>query len=440
MPLYSEQSEQAVLGSMMTHPESVVDIVLDTLTEHDFFVPSHKIVFEAIRGLFKSKQAIDLITVHSWLKDRHLDKEAGSPGTESTCIAACISYLSVETHIKIVKEKSVLRSLQQACIEIAQEISNGEKEASEVLDGAERRFTAVSLPDNGRQVPFAITAESVLMDALSWSDGPRVLRGLDTGISTLNEMTTGWAPGDFIVVAARPGKGKTALLLLHILTLLKWGIPVQVISLEMSQSQLIIRLAAMHCNLALQHIRHGRMSNDERNNLGKAMDQIKAWPLFIDDNSHQNIDRIRSKIRRAKRNQKIEAVFLDYAGLVDPVDRRQKRIEYMPDVSRAFKGIARELEIPFMVAAQLNRFAADVEPQEQHIADTDALGRDADMVMLLHELPEGTEKQGANIPYNLLLTKQRSGPTGKIPIIYSSWRALFYEEEKKPVTRVSEED
>lgn len=430
LPLYSKEAEQSVLGAMMTHPEDVIDLVTDGLYEDDFFIEANKTIFQAIKNIYKANKHVDMLTVHDWLKVRGKDEEVGSPGTLAECVTNLVSHANVGTYIKIVRENAVMRTLQNVCVEIVQEISNGDKEAEEILDGAERRFTSVTLPDNGRVVPFGEDAEKAIAEALAWSQCERTLRGLDTGLPSLNEMTTGWRTCDFIVIGARPGKGKTALMLKFILSLLMNDIPVQMFSLEMNKNQLILRLAAMHCGLALQHVRHGRMSQIDQTKLREASETIMKWPLYIDDETHQNIDRIRSKMRRAKRKHNVQAIFIDYIGLIEPLDRKENRRDYVADISRALKGMAKELQLPVIAAAQLNRYGAEGEPQEHHIADSDAIARDADMVMLLHELPEGTEKQGANIPYNLLLTKQRSGPTGKIPIIYSSWRALFYEEEK----------
>lgn len=429
-PLYNAQAEQAVLGSMLAHPDEVIDNVMDALRREDFFVPAHQEVFTAIYEVHKEKGAVDITTIHDWLAIRHLAETIGGYGLLAELAANIVTHLNVASHVLIVRQKSILRAVQKGCVDIVQQISNGEKDADEILDEASRIITAIGISQETASQPFAIEAENVLKEALSWSLVQRPMRGFDTGFEKLNELTTGWMPGDFVVLGARPGKGKTALMLVFVMVLCRLGYAVQMFSLEMGKPQLIIRLAAMHCGISLQNLRHGRLSESEIPKLQFAMEEIKAWPLYIEDDPHQNMDRIRSKMRQGKRKNGIQVAFIDYIGLIEPFDRRQERKEYIPDISRGIKNTAKELQIPIIVAAQLNRYAAEGEPQEHHIADSDAIARDADMVMLLHENPAGEAKDGPNIPYNLILTKQRNGPTDKVPLMYSSWRALFMETKK----------
>ena len=428
--LFSEEAEKAVLGSMLSHPEEVIDVVLDTLKKEDFFVPSHQEVFDAIKTVFKSNQSVDIMTVHQWLKDRHLDEMVGSPGILAEIGASFVSHLNAGTHIKIVKGKSTLRHLQNACLEIMQEVSDGEKEPNDILDGAERRLMGVATNETPSLQMFRDEADRAISEALAWTTEDRALRGITTGFTQLDELTAGWCPGEFIAVAGRAKKGKTAMLLKFAYEMMKVGKPAIFFSMEMSKIDLIHRLICMHASASLLNLRRGRMSEYEVASLNKIREEVKAWPLIIEDDTHQTMDQIRSKVRRAKRKFGIEAAFLDYIALVKAPEGKKERHEVIAEISRTIKGTAKETQIPFIAAAQLNRNAAEGRPMAHQLAESDAIGRDVDKLILLHDNPDGTQNPGANIPYDVILEYQRSGPTGDIRAIYSSWRALFYEEQK----------
>jgi replicative DNA helicase len=266
------------------------------------------------------------------------------------------------------------------------------------------------------------------------------LQGLPTGFHKLDELTAGWKPGEMIVLAARPGQGKTALALTFARHALdqrydeaadawrKPGYAVGMFSLEMTNEQLMLRLLASYGSESLQHIRAGQLDEHAMQKLRMVAGDMREWPLYLDDSSFLTINQLRGKARRMKDRYKIELLVIDYLQLLrsDSAQAKDNRQNEVAEISRGIKALAKELEIPIIILAQLNRRSEEgkTEPALHNLRESGAIEQDADVVLLLHR-PEaekdedGNEKQaGLIIPYSLNIAKQRNGPTDRLDILF----------------------
>ena len=436
-PLYSAEAEKAVLASMLAQPDMVMYQVMEKLVRVDFFVPAHQEIFEALKDLHLRQHAIDIMTVHQYLVDRKLDEVVGSPGILAELGASLISHLNVGTHIELVKDKSLLRHLQQACINIVQEIADQPHAVEGILDRAETEVFKVT--DMGL-TQSTVPARDELAKALEMIERFRArqgkLNGIPTGFSQLNQMTTGWQPGDMVVLAARPGVGKTALALTfarHAMTerydekrdaWVKPGYGVGLFSLEMTNAQLMLRLLASVAGEDLKRIRTGELDDFAMEKLRHISEDMKQWPLYLDDSSHLTINQLRGKARRMKQRYDIDLLIIDYLQLLhsESAQAKENRQNEVAEISRGIKALAKDLSIPIIVLAQLNRRAEEgkTEPALHNLRESGAIEQDADMVLMLHRKEEEDgAAPSATRDYSLIIAKQRSGPTGKIDVRFN---------------------
>ncbi len=448
-PLYSAEAEQAVLGSMIARPEVVIAQVNERLREADFFVPAHRTLFTAVNTLHDNQSAIDITTLHQHLTDQKLADAVGSPGIIAQVVAGVPSHLNVGTYINIVREKSVLRSLQEACAAIAQQIAEGTDGAAAVLDQAEQAIFQIT---NTGLVNTTVAAKDEIARAVEMVEQFQKHRGqlfgIPTGFRRLNEMTTGWQKGDMIVLAARPGVGKTALALTfarHALDArydkeldawVKPGHAVGFFSLEMTNEQLMLRLLASYSNESLQKIRQGELDEQALKKLQMVGEDMKEWPLVLDDSSYLTIHQLRGKARRMKDLYKIELLIVDYLQLLrsESEQARDNRQNEVAEISRGIKALAKELEIPIIVLAQLNRRSEEgkTEPALHNLRESGAIEQDADVVLLLHRPESGSDEDGGerptgafSVPYSLNIAKQRNGPTDKLDLLFHPYYTRF---------------
>jgi replicative DNA helicase len=439
--LYSAEAEKAVLGCMMAQPAEVINDATVALTKEDFFVPAHQEIFGAMREMYNSSQAIDVMTIHQWLTDRKLAEAVGSPGILAELLVGFATHLNVGSYIQIVKDKSLLRCLQLACSTIVQDIVDMPDSVPSVLDRAESAIFQVT---NQGLTNSTVSAREEIDRALAlienFQNRKGHLHGLPTGFHKLDEMTAGWKAGEMIVLAARPGQGKTALALTFARHALdqrydeasdswkKPGHPVGMFSLEMTNEQLMLRLLAAYGSESLQRIRQGDLDEHSMQKLRLVAGDMKEWPLYLDDSSFLTINQLRGKARRMKDRFGIEMLVIDYLQLLrsESAQAKDNRQNEVAEISRGIKALAKELSIPIIILAQLNRRSeeAKAEPALHNLRESGAIEQDADVVMLLHRKEDdkdadGNERQlGPVIPYSLNIAKQRNGPTDKLDILF----------------------
>jgi len=439
--LYSAEAEKAVLGCMMAQPAEVINDATVALLKEDFFVPAHQEIFAALREMYNSTQAIDVMTIHQWLIDRKLAEAVGSPGILAELLVGFATHLNVGSYIKIVKEKSLLRCLQTACSTIVQDIADMPDSVSSVLDRAESAiFHVTNLGLTQSTVPAREEIDKAIKLIENFQNRKGHLQGLPTGFHKLDELTAGWKSGEMIVLAARPGMGKTALALTFMRHALdqrydeatdawkKPGHAVGMFSLEMTNEQLMLRLLASYGSESLGKIRSGELDEHSMQKLRMVAGDMREWPLYLDDSSFLTINQLRGKARRMKDRYKIEMLVIDYLQLLrsESAQAKDNRQNEVAEISRGIKALAKELEIPIIILAQLNRRSeeAKAEPALHNLRESGAIEQDADVVLMLHRQDpdkdeDGNERQiGPVIPYNLIIAKQRNGPTDKLDILF----------------------
>lgn len=439
--LYSAEAEKAVLGCMMAQPAEVINDATVALLKEDFFVPAHQEIFAALREMYNSSQAIDVMTIHQWLTDRKLAEAVGSPGILAELLVGFATHLNVGSYIKIVKEKSLLRCLQTACSTIVQDIADMPDSVSSVLDRAESAiFHVTNLGLTQSTVPAREEIDKAIKLIENFQNRKGHLQGLPTGFHKLDELTAGWKSGEMIVLAARPGMGKTALALTFMRHALdqrydeatdawkKPGHSVGMFSLEMTNEQLMLRLLAAYGSESLGKIRSGELDDHSMQKLRMVAGDMREWPLYLDDSSFLTINQLRGKARRMKDRYKIEMLVIDYLQLLrsESAQAKDNRQNEVAEISRGIKALAKELEIPIIILAQLNRRSEEAksEPALHNLRESGAIEQDADVVLLLHRQDpdkdeDGNERQiGPIIPYNLIIAKQRNGPTDKLDILF----------------------
>jgi replicative DNA helicase len=441
--LYSAEAEKAVLGCMMAQPEEVIDEAVFTLSKEDFFVPAHQEIFAALREMHNSQQAIDVMTIHQWLTDRKLAEAVGSPGILGELLVGFATHLNVGSYIRIVKDKGLLRCLQSACSTIVQDITDMPDSVPDVLDRAESAiFKVTNLGITQSTVPASEEIDKAIKLIETFQNRKGRLPGLQTGFHKLDEYTGGWKAGEMIVLAARPGQGKTALALTFAQHALRerydepsdaWkkpGYSVGMFSLEMTNEQLMLRLLASHAGERLQSIRQGQLDDHSLQKLRMVAGDMKEWPLFLDDSSFLTINQLRGKARRMKDRHKIDLLVIDYLQLLrsESAQAKDNRQNEVSEISRGIKALAKELSIPIIILAQLNRRSeeAKAEPALHNLRESGAIEQDADVVLLLHR-PDAEKDDDGNdnasvsreiIPYKLIIAKQRNGPTDKLDIMF----------------------
>jgi len=341
-----------------------------------------------------------------------------------------------------VKEKSLLRCLQSACATIVQDISDMPDSVASVLDRAETAiFHVTNLGLTQSTVPAREEIDKAIKLIESFQNRKGHLQGLPTGFHRLDELTAGWKSGEMIVLAARPGQGKTALALTFARRALEqrydeatdaWKKPghgVGMFSLEMTNEQLMLRLLASYGSESLSSIRSGKLDEHAMQKLRMVAADMREWPLYLDDSSFLTINQLRGKARRMKDRYNIEMLVIDYLQLLrsESAQAKDNRQNEVAEISRGIKALAKELSIPIIILAQLNRRSEEAgkgrqEPALHNLRESGAIEQDADVVMLLHRPdPEkdedGNERQvGPVIPYSLIIAKQRNGPTDKLDI------------------------
>lgn len=453
--VYSDDAEKAIIGCMISQPREVIEEAIDLpLRQDDFFVAANQIMYGLLCKMWEDGEAIEMMVIHQRLEDwkeggSSMADRLGSPGILAEYSVSFASHLNVGSYFRIVKDKSFLRKMKAATEGIQKDISEMPDSVASVVERAESAISAV-IDENiiHTEANFGMEIQEAALSIFEHADAGGGLRGLRTGFKKMDELTMGWIKGDLIIVAARPGKGKTGLMLAFIKTLVEDqfnienghydidGEAVQIFSAEMRRHELYMRLYSMKAGVGLQNILTGALSELARGKITTAQNEMARWPIKIDDTSNMDVDLLRARARRAVRKHGVKAIFVDYLQLLKsrkyPKDR-QNEVAY---VSRTLKHIAMENDVPVIALAQLNRKDAgddDIEPHIANIRDSGAIEQDADKIILLHEDKNADRviKANDNLKhYRAILAKHRNGKQGRVELDFEAWKVLFTEYEK----------
>lgn len=417
----SIEAEKSVLGGIFLKPDIFGDVV-EILHPNDFYKNGHKLIYEAMRDIYNSGTGIDPIVVVNKLKKNEKFDELVGEQLLFDIISDVPTAANIIEYAKIVKEKATLRRLGEVGTKIVELAYEGYEEVDNILDKAEGMIFKISENVDSKDLVSlkdVIAQEFVRLEKVYQNKG--VATGISSGFSDFDQMTSGFHPSDLIILAARPAMGKTAFALnLALNAAMKSKKGVLLFSLEMSSSQLLQRLLSIEAGIGLQKIRNGFLDPDDWGKLGIASMKLSNSEINIADLPNVNVLEIRAIARRLKAAGKLDMIIIDYLQLIKGNSTRgDNRQQEISEISRALKGIARELDIPIIALSQLSRATeqrADRRPMLSDLRESGAIEQDADMVMFLYRddyYNEDSEDKGLT---EVIIGKQRNGPVGTIKL------------------------
>jgi len=426
-PPHDDELEQAALGSLLADHEAVSAAIQMRLRPNDFYSRANLRIYEAIMSLDETAKRPDIQTVVQKLKQMGKLDEAGGASYVSSLTTVIPSSANIEFYVQSVKNYSLKRSLLKVASKIGVSVYDESNDARKVLDEVQRLIFELS---DDRQVFSAKHVKEVFkrtierLDAFIDSNDP--ITGIPSGFDKLDQMTSGFQREEFIILGARPSVGKTALALnmaAHIAFRKK--ISTAFFSLEMSDIALVQRLISSEANVKAQNLRTGKLENNEYKKIVNSMGHIYDAQFYIVDMPNMKLLDLRAQARKMKSQQKVEIIFIDYLGLIGHDSSWIPRYEQISEISRSLKGLARELQIPIVVLCQLTRDAQWEAPTLAHLRDSGSIEQDADLVLFLNrEQPKKSRKSNEEenqtpldvIPTDLIIAKQRNGPTGVVKL------------------------
>src|SRR6184192_776508 len=426
---HSVEAEQGVLGSMLISPREIIAECVEKINEEYFYVPAHQTIYTVLVELWNAGQAIDLITFTQVLRDRNLLESVGGAGFVTSLFTFVPTAANVQYYLDIVHDKYILREIIAAATESVRRAYEEQDEVNNLLDEVEQRIFAVG---EDRFKGQMLSMKDQVMEAIESIEKLYERKGGITGISTgfveFDRMTSGMHPAEMIVIAARPSMGKTALAMNiaeHVS--INEKLPVGVFSLEMSSQQLVQRLLCSRARVNLQKVRDGFLGERDFPSLTAAASKLAEAKIFIDDSASLTILELRAKARRLKAQQDVQLIIVDYLQLLRSTSRRaqdNRQLE-ISEISAGIKGLAKELKIPIIVVAQLNRqpeARSGGKPRLSDLRESGSIEQDADLVGLLvrPEIYEEDEEARAEKAgeAELIIAKQRNGPVGEIPLTF----------------------
>ena len=430
-PPHDNEAEQGVLGAMLLSPNTITDII-EELIPDDFYRPAHQLIYRAILDLFSDNKDVDPVIVAGRLDRNHdLERVGGAPYLH-TLISSVPTAANARYYAEIVAEKAVLRRLVDAGTRVVQLGYEGTEgaEVDVVVDMAQQEVFAIA--QRNVTEDYAILADILQptmdeLDELSTHGG--LARGIPTGFIDLDNLTNGLHGGQMIIVAARPGVGKSTLALDFMRSCsIKHNKASVIFSLEMSKSEIVMRLLSAETEIRLSDMRAGRMSDEAWAKLANRVGQISEAPLFIDDSANLTMMEIRSKARRLKQKHDLQMIVVDYLQLMSSGKRVESRQQEVSEFSRQLKLLAKELDVPLVAISQLNRgpeSRTDKRPQLADLRESGSLEQDADMVMLLYR-PDSQDKDDERAgEADIILAKHRGGPDRTVQVAHQLHYSKF---------------
>jgi replicative DNA helicase len=438
IPPQAIEVEEAVLGSMLIEHEAAT-VALQMLSSKDFYKQSHQHIFEVLHDLYERDNPLDLLTVENELRDKGLLEVCGGSGYLSELTRSVSSAANIDYHAQIIAEKATKRNLILSCTDIIKHAYDSASDPYDVLDRAEQQIFDLA---NSKQRSQATPIGDVLKDTLSYLEDIRGKTSGITGVPTgtdVDKMTAGWQNGDLIIIAARPSMGKTAYVLttarnaaLHPNEQLQTK--VALFSLEMSNKSLVQRLLTMEGRINAQSARSGRLKDEEFKRLIDAAGRLFTANIFVDDTPGLSIMELRTKARRLKSEHDIGLIVVDYLQLMTASGDFGTREQEIASISRGLKALAKELDVPVVALSQLSRAVeqrgGDKRPQLSDLRESGSIEQDADVVCFLYRpeyygiktTPEGQSTTGLA---EVIIGKQRNGPTGSVPLYFVEDYARF---------------
>ncbi|MCH2115303.1 MAG: replicative DNA helicase [Pirellulales bacterium] len=422
------EAERAVLGSILLLPE-VFDDVATIVRPQDFYDDANRTIYEHLLQMQDGSQQIDLMLLVERLRSAEQYESIGGAAYLAEVGQQVPTAAHAEYYARIVADKGVLRSLIHAGTDILHDAYDPAANTRDMLSKAETKVFGIL---ESRTAGEVRVIGEVLQESLDRIDArmdhQHAFGGLETGFDDFDQMTGGLQNSELIILAARPSMGKTALALNmteHIA--LRVGAPVLFVSLEMAALELGDRLLCSAAEVNGHRLRNGTITSDQRRKLVQTAAKVSQSPLFIDDSASRSMTEISANARRLKRREKLGLIVIDYLQLIEPDNARDPRQEQVAKIARRLKGLARELDVPVLCLAQLNRqveVGGDKKPQLSNLRESGAIEQDADVVMFIHReeyfQTNEEDREAVRGEADLLVRKQRNGPTGDIKLTWSN--------------------
>ncbi len=431
VPPQDLDAEMALLGSMMMDRETV-GLTLQIIGRHDvnwFYRPDHRKLFEVLVDIYDQNLPIDLVLVSDELRRRGLMDEIGGEDYMIQLAESFSDWANAEHYARVVRDKGMLRDLIRCTHEIADEAYTAADEAKVILDEAERKlFGVTERRVSGTAVPLSETLARLARQLEARGD-EGILTGVPTGFYKLDELTSGFQFGDLIIVAARPSMGKTALgLSMAEHMAVHEGKRVVFFSMEMSNEQVAQRLLCSHTRFDSHKLRRRMLGEDDAQRLMMACDELARAEFYVDDTPGMTVLELRSKARRLAMQRHIDAVFIDYLQLMHSPGSESRQAE-VAAISRGLKSLGRELNVPIVVMAQLNRMAEERQghrPRMSDLRESGAIEQDADVILLIHreEYYKPEDEAVAGLA-EIIIAKQRNGPTDTVKVTFNKRSTRF---------------
>jgi replicative DNA helicase len=425
VPPHNADAEMAVLGALLLSKDAL-DVVVQILRPYDFYKQANRLVYETVLTLSNEGVEVDVLTLANALQKNTQLEQAGGAAYLAQLSQSVPSSANAEYYAEIVKNEALRRHLIQVTQEISSQSYDNSIASRQLVEDAERKIFELSELRQTRQYKKASELVSSAMERIvELAKTKNPITGVPSGFRDLDAMTSGFHPGEFIIIAARPSIGKTTFALnIAAFQAVHKNVPVGFFTLEMPDLDLIDRILASEARVDSNRLRTGFLKPADLNSLKEVVDGLYEAPLFIDDTPNMKLLDLRAQARRMKSKSGIQILYVDYISLIGHENNNLPRHEQVADISRSLKALARELQIPVVALSQLTRITEDKKvPSLADLRESGSLEQDADVVLFLHRQrkTEQDAKENSNpnaIETELIIGKQRKGPVGTVKLVF----------------------
>ena len=431
---YSVEAEESLLGNIMLYDDALRQCIDAGLTAEDFYLAKHQNIYNIMSSMYENKEKVDTVSLSTKLKDFGIYDKVGGIEYLMQLANATISATNTKEYISIIRNKSLARKVIRVGEEISNDAYDGSVSVDEMLENVEKKVIDVTRSNTNADFK---SGEEVFTEAIRHIEAIQEAGSDITGVRSLyndlDRMTAGFQKGDLIIVAARPSMGKTALALnLAMNSASVTPGSVAIFSLEMPAEQVATRLLAAKSKVDIQKLRTGRLNDDEWSRLNEASQQLKKQNFYIDDTPGIKVSEMHAKARKLAQDGNLYMIVVDYIQLISANGTSDSRQQEVSEISRKLKQMARELNVPVIALSQLSRNVEsrqDKRPMLSDLRESGALEQDADLVMFLYRDAYYNREDNANNEredVELLLSKHRNGPTGKVVLAFEKEINAFY--------------
>lgn len=439
IPPQNLEAEQSILGGLMLSQDAF-DLIADKIDATDFYSPAHQKIYTSIRDLHTKGKPVDLVTVTDQLQTRNEFDSVGGYVYLAQLLEKTISSANITTYAQIIKEKALLRKLISTSARIIDRAYEGDQDVQTIVDIAEGEILKVSETNlhEGLVDSMQIVKDSIKKIETLYQQKEEIT-GIPTGFTLLDKMTSGFHPGQLIVIAARPSMGKSAFSInLAAHAALRAKKSVAFFSLEMSKEDVMVRLLSSEARVHMGSLRNGRLQDADWPRLISAAGNISESKLYVDDSAGISPHEVRARARRLRSKGELDMIIVDYLQFMQLKQQRESRAVEVSEISRQLKSIAKELQIPVIALAQLNRSVegrTDRRPMLSDLRESGSIEQDADIIMMLFREEyydkEDPEKKGKSL---VIVGKQRNGETGDVPLHFEGQFQRFRDAEGSPIS------